>query len=71
MSPNVVNALKLANEEGALTVLFSGFDGGEAARVASESIIVPSSDMQQIEDVHLILAHIVFRCVREQMSSED
>lgn len=68
-SPNVVNALRFANEAGATTVLFSGFDGGEAASVASESIIVPSDDMQQIEDVHLILAHIVFRCVRDYIMS--
>lgn len=70
-SPNVVNALRLANEMGAVSVLFSGYDGGEAAHVASESIIVPSDDMQQIEDVHLILAHIVFRCVKEQMVLES
>jgi D-sedoheptulose 7-phosphate isomerase len=69
-SPNVVNALKLANEAGASTVLFSGFDGGDAAKVAGESIVVPSNDMQQIEDVHLILAHIVFRCVRDYISSQ-
>jgi D-sedoheptulose 7-phosphate isomerase len=68
-SPNVVNALKLANDAGATTVLFSGFDGGDAAAVAHESIVVPSDDMQQIEDVHLILAHIVFRCVRDYMAS--
>jgi len=70
MSPNVINALKLAGEAGAETVLFSGFDGGEAARVAAESIIVPSNDMQQIEDVHLILAHIVFRCVRDHIAGD-
>jgi D-sedoheptulose 7-phosphate isomerase len=70
MSPNVINALSLANEAGAVSVLFSGFDGGEAALVASESIIVPSDDMQQIEDVHLIVAHIIYRCVREQMARE-
>ncbi len=69
-SPNVINALRLANEAGARTVLFSGFDGGEAAAVAAESIIVPCDDMQMIEDVHLILAHIVFRCVRDQMAAE-
>ncbi len=68
MSPNVINALRLANEAGATTVLFSGFDGGEAAKVAKESIVVPSVDMQQIEDVHLILAHIVFRCVRDHIA---
>jgi D-sedoheptulose 7-phosphate isomerase len=69
MSPNVINAFHVANEAGATTVLFSGFRGGKAKEVADESIVVPSDDMQQIEDVHLILAHIIFRCVREQIRS--
>ena len=67
MSPNVINAFHVANEAGATTVLFSGFRGGTARTVADESIVVPSDDMQQIEDVHLILTHIIFRCVREQI----
>ncbi|MBN1433671.1 SIS domain-containing protein [Candidatus Fermentibacterales bacterium] len=67
MSPNVVNALRVANDAGAVSVLLSGFDGGEAASVASMSIVVPSSDMQQIEDTHLILAHIIYRCVRDHI----
>jgi D-sedoheptulose 7-phosphate isomerase len=65
MSPNVINALKLANESGAVSVLLSGFQGGLAREVARLSIVVPSDDMQQIEDVHLILAHIIFRGVRD------
>jgi D-sedoheptulose 7-phosphate isomerase len=67
MSPNVINAFHVANEAGAKTVLFSGFRGGNAKLVADESIVVPSDDMQQIEDVHLILTHIIFRCVRDQV----
>ena len=67
MSPNVINALKLANESEAISVLLSGFQGGLAREVATASIVVPSDDMQQIEDVHLILAHIIFRCVRDHI----
>jgi D-sedoheptulose 7-phosphate isomerase len=67
MSPNVINAFHIANESRAKTVLFSGFQGGKARLVADETIIVPSDDMQQIEDVHLILTHIIFRCVRDQI----
>ncbi len=71
MSLNVINAFRLANEAGAVTVLFSGFDGGEAAKVAREAIVVPSNDMQQIEDVHLILTHIVFRCIRDHIAASE
>lgn len=67
MSPNVINALKLAGDMGAVSVLLSGFEGGRARAVAQLSIVVPSDDMQKIEDVHLILAHIIFRCVRDHI----
>jgi len=67
MSPNVINALKLAGDMGAVSVLLSGFEGGRAREVAQMSIVVPSDDMQKIEDVHLILAHIIFRCVRDHI----
>ena len=60
----MINAFKVANDSGGVSVLLSGFRGGKAVDVASTSIVVPSEDMQQIEDVHLILCHIVFRMVR-------
>ncbi len=67
MSPNVINAFRIANQYGAISILLSGFKGGEAVKVASESIVVPSEDMQQIEDVHLMLCHIIFRIVRKRI----
>ena len=67
MSPNIINAFHVANQAGATTVLFSGFMGGEAMKAAQESIVVPSDDMQQIEDVHMILTHVIFRCIRDQI----
>lgn len=70
MSPNVINAFRVAREAGAVSVLLSGFSGGEAARVASRALVVPSSDMQQIEDVHMILTHIIFRCLRQEIAGK-
>lgn len=67
MSPNVINAFRVANDAGATSVLFSGFDGGNAVKEATDSIVVPSSDMQQIEDVHMILTHIIFRCLKREI----
>lgn len=67
MSPNVINAFHVANEAGAVSILFSGFDGGKALKVAADAIVVPSTDMQQIEDVHMILTHIIFRCLKREI----
>ncbi len=70
MSPNVINAFRVAGEYGAYSVLLSGFSGGRPVDAADMSIIVPSEDMQQIEDVHLILCHIVFRMVKSGILGE-
>ncbi|MBD3277407.1 MAG: SIS domain-containing protein [Candidatus Aegiribacteria sp.] len=71
MSPNVINAFKVANRAGAVSVLLSGFRGGEAVKVANSSIVVPSEDMQQIEDIHLMLCHIVFRMIKSRIQNDE
>ena len=70
MSPNVINAFRVASRIGAISVLFSGYSGGDAVNEAILSIIVPSEDMQQIEDIHLMLCHIVFRMVRSRIRGD-
>jgi phosphoheptose isomerase len=67
MSPNVINALKIANEMGAITILLSGYDGGKAANEAQHTLVVPTKNIQQIEDVHLIISHILYTCLRKKI----
>lgn len=67
-SPNVIKAIEMANERGAVTAGLAGFDGGKLAKVAAYSVVVPSSDMQHIEDVHVVLAHLIYRYVLEEIS---
>ncbi|MFC1944192.1 SIS domain-containing protein [Chloroflexota bacterium] len=64
-SPNVLNALKLANSKGATTISLTGFDGGKSKDIARHCIVVPNNSMEQIEDIHLLLEHIVPACLRE------
>ena len=68
MSPNVINAFHVANDAEAISILLSGFDGGNALNAAADAIVVPSTDMQQIEDVHMILTHIIFRCLKREIA---
>lgn len=56
-SPNVLKAIELAAESGAITVGWSGFSGGKLAKMVDLSIDIPCDVMEQIEDVHLSLAH--------------
>jgi D-sedoheptulose 7-phosphate isomerase len=68
-SPNVLKALELARRRGATTVGFTGYQGGKMKALLDHGIVVPSNSMQQIEDVHLILAHLVFLNVRDRVQA--
>jgi D-sedoheptulose 7-phosphate isomerase len=67
-SKNVLNALRVAREAGAATVGMSGFEGGAMKSLCDLCIVVPSNDMQIIEDLHLAIAHSIFRIVHARMS---
>ena len=60
-SKNVIKAVQYANERGIETIAFTGFDGGEIAKIAKTSFVVPVNDMQKVEDGHLILAHVIMQ----------
>lgn len=60
-SPNILSALRQADEMGAHTLGILGYDGGEAAKIAHHSFIVPSFDMQVCEDIHLMFGHMVMK----------
>lgn len=66
-SANVLKALKLAREKGAITVGLAGFEGGKMKRLLDYGVVVPSHSMQQIEDAHLVLAHLIFLNFRERV----
>ena len=68
-SANVIRAIELANEKGAVTVGLSGFKGGKLAQIAQHNVITPSENMQHIEDVHMVLAHLIFRYLLEEVST--
>jgi len=59
-SPNVLHALELARSIGATTVGLTGCGGGKMKTLLDCPIVVPSNNMQQVEDAHLVLAHLIF-----------
>jgi D-sedoheptulose 7-phosphate isomerase len=65
-SPSVLRAIEKANAAGAATLAFGGMGGGKMKHLAQRTIIVPSNNMQQIEDCHLVLAHALYVLLRER-----
>lgn len=62
-SASVVSALAAGREAGATTVLFSAGDGGEAASAADHALLVPSATTARIQEMHLLLLHLVSEAV--------
>jgi len=63
-SKNVIKAVEYANAQKALTIGLTGFGGGKLKGMVQECLIVPSHSLEQIEDVHLILEHILCSWLR-------
>ena len=70
-SPNVLKALKVAREAGAFTVGLTGFQGGEMKGLCDLCVVVPSDNMQIIEDLHLSVTHAVFTAVRAKICQQS
>jgi D-sedoheptulose 7-phosphate isomerase len=65
-SANVLNAIKLARSAQAITIGFAGFDGGKLRDLVDICIHVPSNCMEQVEDIHLVLEHLICVCLRKE-----
>jgi D-sedoheptulose 7-phosphate isomerase len=69
-SPNVLKALRYAQSQCAETACLLGFDGGEAASLCDVAIVVPSEHYGMIEDVHLIINHILVDFFQAKLAEE-
>ena len=58
-SSNVNSAIKTARKIGMKTLALSGKNGGGMIKIADFSIIVPSSETQRIQEVHILIGHII------------
>jgi D-sedoheptulose 7-phosphate isomerase len=60
-SPNLVNATAYVNQSGGTSIAFVGFEGGKLNELAQIALHTPNpkGDYGPIEDVHMILNHII------------
>jgi len=67
-SPNVVKGLELARNMGLRTFSVTGYSGGRVKPLSDLCFVVPSDNMQHIEDLHLCATHAIFRAIRHRMT---
>lgn len=62
-SENIIRALKTANEAGMITVGFTGETGGKMKEHCKYLLNVPSKDTPRVQEVHILLGHIICELV--------
>ncbi|MEO8192892.1 MAG: SIS domain-containing protein [Gemmatimonadales bacterium] len=67
-SENVIRALRMAKEHGAVTIALTGSTGLTGAD-ADHVVAVPSSDSEYIQEIHLIVIHVWCAAVERALAS--
>ena len=68
-SPNVIAAMRLAKQTRAATIGLLGAKGGVLKTLVDAYILAPGQNIEQEEDAHLILAHVITRHMRSVVQS--
>ena len=70
-SPNVLNAMDLAEDYKATKIGFTGFTGGKLGQMVDLHIHIPNNNYGQVEDLHLMLEHIIVNALQDEMNSQQ
>jgi phosphoheptose isomerase len=70
-SPNIVNALEWARDNGLRTIAITGFDGRPARTVAEVSVHADCTNYGVIEDLHQAVMHALAQYIRQSRMTAD
>jgi D-sedoheptulose 7-phosphate isomerase len=68
-SPNIIAAVEAAKQIGVTVLGLAGFTGGKLSKMADVSLVVPSDGYGPVEDVHMILDHIITSYLYEKLKA--
>ena len=70
-SPNVIKAIKWANENGGTTIAFVGYKGGLLKNTAHYVVHVPIEDMEITEDMHTMIFHAIKQEINRRIKGDN
>ncbi len=65
-SMNIIRGAEAAKLKGAFVFGLAGYSGGKLLAASTECLVVPSDNMQHIEDMHMMILHLAFSIVRDR-----
>ncbi len=69
-SKNIINAFKTAKQKNMKIIGLLGKKGGEAAKYSDTNIIVPSESTARIQEMHILIYHIICDLVEKELGYE-
>lgn len=69
-STNIIEALEVARDKGVHAVGFTGSIGGKMTECCDILVKVPSTDTPRIQEVHMLLGHIICELTESQLFPE-
>lgn len=69
-SPNLLRAFEIAQQRGVHRLALVGCDGGKLASEADVAVVVPCSDVQRIQEIQLLILHLLCEVVEEQLARQ-
>ena len=69
-SLNVINGIKTAKNQGAITIALLGSGGGNLSQIVDIPIIIPSNSTPRIQESHRIILHIICEIVEEYFTNK-
>ena len=65
----MINAAEAAHRYEATVIGFTGFDGGRLGQLANINIHVNSNIIEHVEDIHLMLEHLIVKSIKDQVQA--
>lgn len=68
--PFVLKAIEYAKDNGGTTVGLCGYSGGELYHMVDIPLLAKIDDMQKVEDVHMIVAHMTMQRILKELNDK-
>lgn len=66
-SPNILKAIEMAKSKGMTVIGLSGDSGGKMSGLADVAVVIPSNNVQRIQEGHITAAHIICELVEDNL----
>ncbi|MCK9302887.1 MAG: D-sedoheptulose 7-phosphate isomerase [Bacteroidales bacterium] len=70
-SVNLIKAMEYCNDNDIITVGFTGASGGKMKNYSDYLLNVPSTDTPRIQEIHIVIGHIICELVEHALFAHD